>query len=96
MYDKESVYDEKIAPLMNEIIKICKEEKLPMVAQFYLKQEREDVEHINEAMWCTTVLIPPKKEIFEEHHEHLSHVAEAMKWGKNGKPFVFATSIMRK
>lgn len=64
-----------------------------MVARFYLKQECEDVEHINEAMWCSTVLIPSKEEIFEEHHEHLTYVAEAMKWGKNGKPFVYTATV---
>ncbi|EJQ59764.1 hypothetical protein BW899_24220 [Bacillus mycoides] len=39
MYDKEEVYDEEIAPLMQQILEICKREELPMVAQFYLAEE---------------------------------------------------------
>ncbi len=33
-YDLEQVYDEQIAPLMAQIIAICKEHQLPMVASF--------------------------------------------------------------
>lgn len=36
-YDKESVYDEKIAPLMKLIIEVCKEEEIPMVSSFYIQ-----------------------------------------------------------
>lgn len=32
--DNEAVYDEKIAPLMTEIIKICKEHRMPILANF--------------------------------------------------------------
>lgn len=33
-YNLESVYDEKISPLMTQIIAICKEHNMPMVASF--------------------------------------------------------------
>lgn len=92
-YDKEAVYDEKIAPLMKQIIEICKSEQLPFVMQFYLKQERDDAEHENQAMYCTSVIIPARTEMHLEHHEHLSHVAEIMKYGKNGKPYVMAVTV---
>ena len=95
MYDKEKVYDEEIAPLMSQIIEICKREKLHMAAQYYLKQERNDAEFENHAMYCTTVLIPARDEIHEEHHEHLAYVSEAMKYGKQGKPFVMTSVITR-
>lgn len=95
-YDKEAVYDEQIAPLMKQIIDICKREKLYFVSQFYLKQEREDADCENEAMYCSTVIVPARTEIHEEHHEHLSYVASAMKYGKNGKPYVMAVTISSK
>ena len=33
-YDLEAVYDAKIAPLMTQIIAICKRHELPMIASF--------------------------------------------------------------
>lgn len=92
MYDKESVYDNEIAPLMAKIIEICNREGMPMAAQFYLQQEREDAEFENQAMWCTTVLTGYEG-IHKEHEEHIRFVAEAMKYGKQGKPYVFAATI---
>lgn len=94
-YDKEAIYDERIAPLMKQIIEICKEEELPMVAQFYLKQQHPDADEENGAMYCTTTIIPAKDKLFAEHHEHLSYVAGAMKYGPSGKPWVMATTITR-
>lgn len=92
MFDKESIYDEEIAPLMAQIVAICKRENMPMAAQFYLKQEREDAEYEHHAMWCTTIL--NFKDIHPEHKQHLVEVAETMKYGKRGKP-VILTSIVR-
>jgi hypothetical protein len=92
-YDKEAVYDEQIAPLMKQIIEICKKEKLYFVSQFYLKQEREDADCDNQAMYCSTVIIPARTDIHSEHHEHLSHVADAMKYGKEGKPWAMAVTV---
>jgi hypothetical protein len=53
MYDKEQVYDEKISPLMTEIIKICKENDIKMVADFYLREPTESEDEFH----CTTALI---------------------------------------
>ena len=36
-YDKEAQYDEKIAPLIKQVIQICKDEEIPFVMDFYLK-----------------------------------------------------------
>ncbi len=33
-YDLEAVYDAEIAPLMTQILAICKRERMPMVASF--------------------------------------------------------------
>lgn len=93
MFDKEEIYDKEIAPLMAKIIEVCKRENLPMTSQFYLKQQHPEAESENAAMFCTTVVIPKKEEMFEEHHQHMKYVAEAMRYGPNGKPFVMATTI---
>jgi len=52
MYDKEKVYDEKIEPLMTEIISICAKHDIKMFATFYLKEKVTD----NDDMYCTTSL----------------------------------------
>jgi hypothetical protein len=36
MKNNEQVYDEQIAPLMKQIIEICKREKMPMFADFQM------------------------------------------------------------
>jgi hypothetical protein len=54
-YDKESVYDEKIAPLMHEIIKVCKAEGIPMLADFYLKSSDMTPEEQDD-MHCITYI----------------------------------------
>lgn len=53
-FDKESVYDEKIAPLMAQILKVCKEEDIPMIASFKLKDETEE----DGEMLCTSFVLP--------------------------------------
>lgn len=51
-WDLEQVYDEKIAPLMTQIIAICKEHRIPVVASFaYARNADED-----DTALCTTVL----------------------------------------
>lgn len=54
MFDKESVYDERISPLMGKIIAICKEHEIPVVASFLLKSP--DTSGGNEQR-CTTALV---------------------------------------
>ena len=34
LYNLEDIYDEKISPLMKQIIEICHEHKIPMLASF--------------------------------------------------------------
>lgn len=34
VFDKEHVYDSQISPLMTQIIEICKEHSIPMIASF--------------------------------------------------------------
>jgi hypothetical protein len=55
MDDKEPIYDAQIAPLMTEIIRVCKEHQIPMVASFQLN-EGDDCEE--GSLFCTTAILP--------------------------------------
>jgi hypothetical protein len=87
MYDKEIVYDEKVSPLMTEIIKICKENDIKMFADFYL---REPTETDNE-FHCTTVL-----HVGENKSDRLS---DLVKVAYNGyiaqKPYFAAMTVTK-
>lgn len=48
MDNKEKIYDEQIAPLMGKIIEICKNENIPMFAEF----QYSDLD------FCTTCIYP--------------------------------------
>lgn len=47
---KEQAYDAKISPLMSQIIAICKEHEIPLLADFSLDNET--------GLKCTTMLLP--------------------------------------
>ncbi|HDL8465947.1 TPA: hypothetical protein PXR61_001985 [Yersinia enterocolitica] len=51
IYDLESVYDERISPLMRQIIDICNENQMPMICSFAF----ENCEERNVGC-CTTIL----------------------------------------
>lgn len=57
---KEQVYDERIAPLMEQIIAICKEHKIAVLANFSTPNSQD------EHLVCTTALLAsdfdPKEE----------------------------------
>jgi hypothetical protein len=55
MTDLEPIYDEQIAPLMTEIIRICKEHQLPMLATFQLNDGDEADDG---PLLCTSTLLP--------------------------------------
>lgn len=57
LYNLESVYDEKISPLMQQIIDICKEHSMPMVASFAYENSEE------RGIGCCTTTLP-----FEGRH----------------------------
>jgi hypothetical protein len=48
MENKEIIYDEKIAPLMAQIIEICKQNEIPMFADF----------QYSDSDFCTTCIYP--------------------------------------
>jgi hypothetical protein len=51
-FDLEKVYDEQISPLMAQIIEICQQHKIPMVASFQYATEEN----------CSTVLLYKERE----------------------------------
>lgn len=85
MYDKEKIYDEQIAPLMTQVLNICKENDVQMAMQFYLQDAESNPD--GEPMYCTSF-------INNLREEQINYVAtEAMKWGKAGKPFIMTAMV---
>lgn len=41
LYDKETIYDDEISPLVKKIIDICNEHRIPMVASFSYENDLE-------------------------------------------------------
>ena len=60
MNDREPIYDEQVAPLMTEIIRICLENDIPMVACFQLSDGDRDEDEEMGPMFCTTALLEPE------------------------------------
>ncbi len=60
MFNHEPIYDEKIAPLMAQIIAICKERNIPFLATFQLTDQAYEQEEDNggNPLYCTSVLQP--------------------------------------
>jgi hypothetical protein len=50
--DKESVYDEEISPLVQQIIEICQRESIPFVMDFGLREGDENTE----AVYCMSAM----------------------------------------
>ncbi|MGW5954924.1 hypothetical protein [Bacillus mycoides] len=94
MYDKEKIYDEEIAPLMQQILEICKREELPMVAQFYHAEESPYDEESVTPLYCTSIIIPGDRND-EEGIQQLQDIDEVMKYGKNGPPYFMAATIRK-
>ncbi len=55
MSDKEPIYDAEIAPLMAQIIVVCKREGIPFAATFQLNDGDEEDDG---PLWCTSALAP--------------------------------------
>lgn len=82
--DKESIYDEQISPLMKEIIRICKEHKIAMLAEFALGYQ----DGCDSQLKCTTTLLDHEFDPTPEQMRALDCI-------KPQKPQVFAVAIHR-
>lgn len=56
LFDKEDIYDKQITPLVEELIEICREHDIPMLASFAYKNTEEDG-----IMLCSTYINPPHR-----------------------------------
>lgn len=65
--DKERIYDDKISPLMGEIISLCKENDINMVASFQLRSENETDN--GEHFLCNT-LLPLNEDHYPEQYSN--------------------------
>lgn len=83
--DKEEIYDDQINPLMNQIIQICKENGINMVASFQLRSEEEDD---NGNFLCTT-LLPVNEDHYPDSYRNLCRSIYE-------KPKVLAMTIMER
>lgn len=65
---KEQIYDEQIHPLMLEIVKMCQEHQIPLVAAFHIPNLEE------EGLTCTTAILPTDSPgSFRHAHTVLAH-----------------------
>ena len=69
---KEAAYDERIAPLMEQIIAVCKEAKINMAAQFVLDMNDDE----GTPLRCSTVLPVDKDD--EPGHAHIMDLRKLM------------------
>lgn len=79
-FNIESVYDEKISPLLNQIIAICNEHKMPMIASFAYEHSEE-----KGTCCCSTNLV------FEGRH--INQFARAVSVIRGESAFVAAFTI---
>lgn len=84
MYDKEKIYDEKIFPLMKQVIKICKENDIQMLFSCYLRSDEEG------DMSCDTYL---KSE--EQNCDSLDNAAKCVRLGYIAQKPYFGSMIIK-
>ena len=77
-FDLEKVYDEQIFPLMAQILDICKEHRMPMLASFLYRVEGEGEDQ--EQRFCTSVL---NERLSERSSEEINRALDII---RNGLP----------
>lgn len=83
MYNKEQIYDEQIYPLMDQIVKIVKENDIQMIFSCYLRTDKEG------DLRCTTYL-----KSSEENCQSLDDAAKVIQLGYVAeKPYFSAITI---
>lgn len=90
--DVEAIYDEQVAPLMAQIIAICKEHGVPMVATFQLNDGNADDPEGDGVgpLCCTTAILP------EGCDPKLVDAYRVMKNGWQAVPSMFAMTVTTK
>lgn len=89
-FDKEKVHDEQISPLVNQIIAICKEHQIPMLATFcYANDPAADDDNTK---YCTTAL-PGPENFWPEEISEAKHIIRS---GASTRPKMVALTITTK
>jgi len=87
MYDKEQIYDEQISPLMSQIIDICSDNGIQILASFLLKESVDD----EGQQFCTTCHLPGEK-----RSKRLYDAANVILHGYEvQKPFFMAMTVTK-
>jgi len=68
MTTKEEIYDNQIAPLMSQIIAICKEHKIANICTFALPSDED------EGLQCTTVMLDDEFDPPEGYKKAMGHI----------------------
>lgn len=68
---REAAYDEHISPLMTQVIALCKEHKIPLLASFDLAGEDDEQEGAD-TLRCTTCLAGPDWPLDESFEKALA------------------------
>ena len=79
--NKEEIYDEQISPLIAQILAICKEHKVPMVAQFGIPTDGDP------DLCCTSALLTDEY----EPHPHMLEAFGVLKPGGTVAPMNLVT-----
>lgn len=87
VFDKEKIYDEKISPLMAQIIAACKEHGIPMLATFCYRSG--DFEEDGTISFCTTSLDDGKG----WHPDALKEACHIIRNGGSTTPKLMAFTI---
>ncbi len=80
---RETAYDEKIFPLMKQIIEICKEHEIPHVCCFELDDQAEEGED-PDIIFCSTAYVP------KTAHKTIKEAFHAV---RKKEPEIFAFTI---
>ena len=71
MQDREAIYDEEIAPLMDRIIEVCKRDGIPFFCDFQLTEIVDDGDE-RSGLFCTTSVFEYGWEESEKFRKYLS------------------------
>ena len=86
-YDLEQVYDEQISPLMKQIIEICKEHDLPVVASFAYAYNADE----GDKKLCTTNINMGSTRYPDEFHK----ICTILKGGADFAAFTITSGPMK-
>jgi len=87
-YDKESVYDDEIAPLVKQILQICKREEIPLVMDFYLKSSDMTPEG-HDDLQCISYIQPKGNT-----PEHFPDIVKRL-YNRGEAPWAMAVTVTR-